>query len=58
MRIWVGIGKMMKKKMAGVNEKCSICKDFEEKKIKKNSNLFKTNSFFKLYAMLKDRDFE
>ena len=31
---------MMKKKMAGVNENCSICRDFENKKIKKNSNLF------------------
>ena len=40
MRVGVGIGKMMKKKMAGVNEKCSICRDFENKKIKINSNLF------------------
>ena len=31
---------MMKKKMAGVNENCSICRDFENKKIKINSNLF------------------
>ena len=40
LRVGVGMGKMTKKKMAGVNEKCSICRDFENKKIKINSNLF------------------
>ena len=40
LRVGVGIEKMIKKKMAGVNENCSICRDFENKKIKINSNLF------------------
>ena len=46
----------MMKKMAGVNENCSICRDFEKKKKKKKIQIcFKTNNFFeKLYA----RDFE
>ena len=44
LRVGVGIWKMMKKKMAGVNENCSICRDFEKKK--KIQICFKTNSFF------------
>ena len=40
LRVGVGIEKLIKKKMAGVNENCSICRDFENKKIKINSNLF------------------
>ena len=50
LRVGVGIGKMMKKKMAGVNENCSICRDFENKKKIQIQICFKTNNFFFNYT--------
>ena len=45
----------MMKKMAGVNENCSICRDLKKKKKKKFKFVLKQIIFFeKLYA----RDFE
>ena len=41
---------MMKKKMAGVNENCSICRDFENKKKKKFKFVLKQIVFFFNYT--------